>query len=59
MIPNPSVIIVIYPGYDIYGLDLEAYYESKYFFSSMAYSYIKGKREASPRRSQFLPAKLG
>lgn len=41
------------PGYDIYGLDLEAYYESKYFFGSMAYSYIKGKREASPRDPNF------
>lgn len=41
------------PGYDIYGLDLEAYYESKYLFGSIAYSYIKGKREASPRDPNF------
>lgn len=37
------------PGYVIQGAELEAYYQSTYLFSELTYSYVKGKRDTSPR----------
>ncbi|UEA17391.1 TonB-dependent hemoglobin/transferrin/lactoferrin family receptor [Pasteurella canis] len=37
------------PGYVIQGAELEAYYQSKYLFGSATYSYVKGRRDTSPR----------
>lgn len=37
------------PGYVIQGAELEAYYQSTYLFGELTYSYVKGKRDTSPR----------
>lgn len=37
------------PGYVIQGAELEAYYQSTYLFGEITYSYVKGKRDTSPR----------
>lgn len=37
------------PGYVIQGAELEAYYQSTYLFGELTYSYVKGKRDSSPR----------
>lgn len=37
------------PGYVIQGTELEAYYQSTYLFGEITYSYVKGKRDTSPR----------
>ncbi|WP_322911573.1 TonB-dependent hemoglobin/transferrin/lactoferrin family receptor [Pasteurella multocida] len=37
------------PGYVIQGAELEAYYQSSYLFGGLTYSYVKGKRDTSPR----------
>lgn len=37
------------PGYVIQGAELEDYYQSTYLFGELTYSYVKGKRDTSPR----------
>ncbi|TCP94747.1 hemoglobin/transferrin/lactoferrin receptor protein [Cricetibacter osteomyelitidis] len=37
------------PGYRIQGVELELYYQARYAFGSLTYSYVKGERNASPR----------
>ncbi|WP_207627393.1 TonB-dependent hemoglobin/transferrin/lactoferrin family receptor [Photorhabdus tasmaniensis] len=37
------------PGYTIQGLEIETFYDSDYLFGKLAYSTIRGQRDASPR----------
>lgn len=37
------------PGYTIRGGELEAYYEAERWFAGLSYSFMSGKRQASPR----------
>ncbi|WP_272687388.1 TonB-dependent hemoglobin/transferrin/lactoferrin family receptor [Providencia sp. PROV149] len=41
------------PGYTIEGLEIELFYDSPNLFGKMAYSTIKGERDASPRDPWF------
>lgn len=41
------------PGYTIEGLEIELFYDSSNIFGKMAYSAIKGERDASPRDPWF------
>lgn len=41
------------PGYTIEGLEIELFYDSPNAFGKMAYSAIKGERDASPRDPWF------
>ncbi|STO53994.1 TonB-dependent heme receptor A [Canicola haemoglobinophilus] len=47
--PKPISNYRSLPGYVIQGVELEAYYQSKYVFGSATYSYVKGRRDSSPR----------
>ncbi|OAM40066.1 TonB-dependent receptor [Eikenella sp. NML120348] len=37
------------PGYTIRGGEIEAYYESDHWFAGLTYSFMRGKRQGSPR----------
>ncbi|WP_431482336.1 TonB-dependent receptor [Pseudomonas solani] len=37
------------PGYTIEGVEVESFYDSSRIFGSLSVSYIRGKRDASPR----------
>ncbi|HHF1742186.1 TPA: TonB-dependent receptor, partial [Haemophilus influenzae] len=47
--PKPIGNYRNFPGYVIQGAELEAYYQSTYLFGELTYSYVKGKRDTSPR----------
>lgn len=41
------------PGYTMCGGEIEAYYDSRYWFAGLSYSFMRGKRKGSPRNPWF------